>query len=93
MSYPKTMTASNGRKVVIHSFGPCWYNGQRCRIVTFEGELEDYFVSKAYAGVEYPTILSIGEFRGLTVVHYLPDTTNFPQFAAELDRLGEWPKP
>lgn len=94
--YPKTMTAPNGHEVTIHSYGPGWHNGQRCYIVAFQGEPEDFFGSKAHAdsvGVEYPTILNVGEFRGLTVVHFLPDTTHFPQYAAELDRLGDWPKP
>lgn len=92
-AYPRTMTRADGREVVIHSLTQGWYNGQRCYIVVFKGKAESYFGSAAHAasvGVEYPTILAVGEYRSLTVVHYLPDTTDFPAFAAELDRLGAW---
>ena len=92
-TYPKTMTGADGREVIIHGLVQGRHSEQRCYIVTFKGEPESYFGSAAHAasvGVEYPTILDIGKFRGLTVIHYLPDTTNFPAFAAELDRLGAW---
>ena len=93
--YPRTFTYQN-TDVTVHEFSQAWFGGQRCYKVMCGGELESYFGDPqhtARVGVEYPTILDMQILPdGRWIAHYLPDTTNFPQFAAELDRLGAWAK-
>lgn len=90
--YPSTYTYQ-GNNATVHKLEQAWLNGIRCYRVEVSGEPESWFGDPQHAarvGVEYPTILDMQELPDRWVAHYLPDTTHFPKFAAELDRLGAW---
>lgn len=93
MQYPQTYTYQ-GRQSTIYSQEQTRCDGERCYKIECSGEPEAWFGDPGHAaacGVEYPTILAFWELtNGHWIAHYLPDTTDFPRFAAELDALGEW---
>lgn len=91
--YPKTMTGTDGQEIVVHEFRKSVCDKNLCYVVVLEGPPESYLGDPrhfATVGVEYPTVLRTIESEGLTTIYYLPDTTDFPKYASECDRLEGW---